>query len=185
MGRTASSIFEGSRDEDHLAFVSLAFSPVVDAFLAKGPRVIALEVVPRRMVSLVRSRVPFLAFLSRGLTRCYHPGDDGPSHLPLLGLTLTLLRLQVSHPLYFPGTPTMLISTRSWYFGNTVFLHMPWRKDRCTTTILEHIILSSSFSSKKEKNRKERGGWIYNSGRKKKKKAATGQGGKGGRVRRR
>src|SRR5690606_27579446 len=98
MGRTASSIFEGSRDEDHLAFVSLAFSPVVDAFLAKGPRVIALEVVPRRMVSLVRSRVPFLAFLSRGLTRCYHPGDDGPSHLPLLGLTLTLLRLQVSHP---------------------------------------------------------------------------------------
>jgi hypothetical protein len=59
MGRTASSIFEGGRDEDHLALVSFTFSPVVDAFFAKGPRVIALEAVPGRVVSLVRNRVPF------------------------------------------------------------------------------------------------------------------------------
>lgn len=115
MRRAATPILEGSRDEDHLAFVSFTFSPVVDAFFAKGPRVIALEVVPRRWLAWRETEcVPLLGFLARDPTRCYSlPVVIGLSHIPLANLTLTLLRLQVSHPLYFPGTPTMLISSRS------------------------------------------------------------------------
>ena len=86
MGRTTTAVLDGSDDEDGFSLITETLAATVDTLSAKGPFVVTLC----SWISLLAQK------------ESCHCGLD-------MCLTLTLLTRQELQPLYFPGTPTIVI----------------------------------------------------------------------------